>query len=312
MHDAVSSGTRLDPLAGHELVAFVAAYETGSLQGAADALSLTQSAVTKRVQSLERRLGEPVFERGRFGVRPTRLGQTIYTPAKQALAQLEEVAQAARAGRERGASDLKISASHTIAEFLLPEWLSDFRRLSPAVHPQLEVINSPGAIAAVREGRSTIGFIEGRDSLAGLERMTVASDELAVVVASGHPWARRRTLTVADLSIDAYLTREAGSGTRAVAAAALATAGIKLEPAMEAASTQSLKRALASSGFTIISRLAIVEEQRASTLVGRSIRGVDLSRELVAIRRSRRSQTAGARAFWQWLTRSAEHGNPGA
>ncbi len=115
------------------------------------------------------------------------------------------------------------------AEFLLPGWLSAFRHLSPEVHPQLEVINSPRAITAVPEGHSAIGFVEGRDSLTALERMTVAGDELVVVVGSAHPWARRRTRTIADLANDAYLTREAASGTRAVATAALAAAGIELD-----------------------------------------------------------------------------------
>jgi DNA-binding transcriptional LysR family regulator len=64
-------------LAGSELAAFVASVEAGSVHGAADALRLTQSGVTKRIQTLERRVGGRLFERGRFGVRPTQLGRTV-------------------------------------------------------------------------------------------------------------------------------------------------------------------------------------------------------------------------------------------
>ena len=296
----------LDPLASTELAAFVAAHEAGTLQGAADGLALTQSAVTKRIQSLERRLGAQVFERSRLGVTPTPLGASLYPPAKRALTQLAEVAQIAAAGREQADASLRISASHTTGEFLLPGWLLEFRSVAPRVHPQLQIINSAGALDEVRHGTSHIAFVENRGPLTGLEAMTVARDQLCVVVAADHRWARRRQVTVNDLRSEPYLTRERNSGTRAVAGEALAQAGAVLEPALEAASTQSLKRALGPSGFTIISRLAIAEEQQAGALFGLPVRGVDLSRELRAVRR--RGAGGGgivapgaARLFWRWL-----------
>jgi len=294
-----------NPLSGSELAAFVAAVEAASVHGAADALQLTQSAVTKRIQALERRLAGRLLERGRFGVRPTELGQTVYPAAKRALEELESVARVADLSRAQGAMDLRLSASHTIGEFLLPGWLAEFRRDRPDVHPQLEIVNSPGALEAVRENRSEIGFIEGLDSLEGLEVLTVARDEIVVVVAADHRWARRRAILAQDLTSEPYLTREAASGTRAVAAAALARTGIALTPSLQAASAQSLKRALGGGGFTLISRRAIEAEQHAGVLVGIPVRGVNLARELRAIRRRRPALTGAARTFWRWLnTRS--------
>jgi DNA-binding transcriptional LysR family regulator len=291
-----------NPVASGELAAFVAAYESGSLQGAADALTLTQSAVTKRIQALERRLGARVLDRGRLGVTPTPLGRAIYPPAKEALRQLDAVARAASATRETERADLRLSASHTIGEFLLPAWLSEFRSAHPEVHPQLEVVNSTGALAALRDGRSAIAFIEsGEATPRGLEAITVARDSLAVVVSATHPWARRRALAPAQLAAEPYLTRERVSGTRAVATAALAAVGVELNPALEVASIQSLKRMLAGGGFTILSRLAIAEEERTGALVGLPVRGVDLSRELRAVRPRRRATGPTARRFWSWL-----------
>ena len=295
------SGTAANPLAGSELAAFVAAVEAGTVHGAADALQLTQSAVTKRIQALERRVGGRLFERGRFGVRPTELGRTVYPAAKRALDALDSVAELVELSRAHGSMDLRLSASHTIGEFLLPGWLADFRRERPDVHPQLEIVNSQGVIDAIRENRSEIGFIEGPDSPAGLHTITVARDEIVAVVAAGHPWARRRVVTVRDLVAEAYLTREAASGTRAVATAALARSGVELTPALQAASAQSLKRALAGGGFTLISRLTIETEERAGVLVGLPVRGIELHRELRAIRRRRPAPSAAARAFWRWI-----------
>jgi DNA-binding transcriptional LysR family regulator len=297
-----------DPLASGELAAFVAAHEAGTVQGAADALALTQSAVTKRIQSLERRLGAPVFQRSRLGVTPTPFGASLYPPAKRALSQLAEVARVAAAGRGQADAGLRISASHTTGEFLLPGWLLQFRAVAPDVHPQLQIINSAGAVDEVRRGTSHIAFVESRDALPGLEMMVVGHDRLCVVVAAGHRWARRRHVAVGDLRGEPFLTRERNSGTRAVAIDAIAAAGVTLEPALEAASTQSLKRALGRSGFTIVSQLAIAEEQRAGTLVGLPVRGVDLTRELRAVRRRRDGAPGAARAFWRWLAERPVHG----
>jgi DNA-binding transcriptional LysR family regulator len=295
------SASAANPLAGSELAAFVAAVEAESVHGAADALQLTQSAVTKRIQALERRVGGRLFERGRFGVRPTELGRTVYPAAKRALEALGSVAELVELSRAHGSMDLRLSASHTIGEFLLPAWLADFRRGRPDVHPQLEIVNSQGVIDAIRENRSEIGFIEGPDSPAGLQALTVARDEIVAAVAAEHLWARRRAVTAVGLVTESYLTREAASGTRAVATAALARAGIELTPAFQAASSESLKRALAGGGFTLISRLAIEAEERAGVLVGLPVRGVELGRELRAIRRRRPAPSPAARAFWRWL-----------
>jgi DNA-binding transcriptional LysR family regulator len=290
-----------NPLDGSDLAAFVAAVEAGSAHGAADTLQLTQSAVTKRIQALERRIGGRLFERGRFGMRPTELGCTVYPAAKRALEALGGVAELVELTRAQGSVNLRLSASQTIGEFLLPGWLADFRRERPEVRPRLEVVNSHDALDAIRENRSEIGFIEGLDSPAGFQTLTVARDELVVVVVAEHPWARRRAVAPRDLVGESYLAREEAAGTRAVATAALARVGTELTPALEAASFQSLKRALVGGGFTLISRLTIEAEERAGVLVGLPVRGVDLHRELRAIHRRRPALSTAARAFWRWL-----------
>jgi DNA-binding transcriptional LysR family regulator len=159
---------------------------------------------------------------------------------------------------------LCLAASHTIGEFLLPGWLARFRLAAPEVRPQVAIINSEAVLAALREGDADIGFVEGHANLhKGLVELTLASDEIVAVVASEHPWARRRRLPARALADEPFLTRERGSGTRAVALTALAERGVELEPALEAASNESLKRAVLDGGFTLLSRLAVEAEVRA-------------------------------------------------
>ncbi|MDQ6730783.1 MAG: LysR family transcriptional regulator [Actinomycetota bacterium] len=247
------SVTDANPLASSQLAAFVAAMEAFSVHGAADALDLTQSAVTKRLQALERRLGVSRFDRGRFGVRPTTAGRLLYPEAKQALAALQRAQDAVTEHRDQSRQTLVVAASHTIGELLLPAWLAGFQLQHPRMRAQVEVDNSPGVLTAVREREAQIGFVEGLDALAGHRSLTVHRDEIVVVIAAEHRWARRRSVAAAELSSEPYHTREAGSGTRAVATAALAGAGIELVPTLEAASTQSVKRALAGNGFSLLS-----------------------------------------------------------
>jgi DNA-binding transcriptional LysR family regulator len=294
------SFSEADPLPGPELAAFIAAVESGTVQGAADALALTQSAATKRIQRLEARAGAPLLTRERHGVEPTALGQRLYPLAKQALSVLAEAG--AVLTEPDTVRELKISASQTIGEFLLPAWMAAFRAQSPEVRAQLDVVYSPGVVAQVRDGSTDVGFVEGLDPPDGLEALTVARDRLVVVVDADHRWARRRQIAPGELMGEPYFSREKLSGTRVVADHALAAAGVRLAEAMSVASVQSLKRAIASGGFTIISELSVEAEQRAGTLVTVPVRGVDLRRDLHAVRRPKGPHRPPAVAFWTWLT----------
>ncbi len=290
-----------NPLPSADLAAFVAAFEAGTMRDAADTLELTQSAVTKRVAALERRTGTTLLERGRFGVRPTSAGRVLYPEAKRVLGALRDAEEALDNHRRDSGLSLSLAASHTVGEFLLPDWLARFRAELPTVHAQVDIVNSAAVLAALRERRAQIGFVEGRDPLGAFDTLVVHRDEIAVVVAAGHRWARRRSLRAAELRGQHYVAREAGSGTRTVATAALAERGVELVPLLELASAESVKRALAAGGFALLSRLAVESEQRSGTLRAVPLRDVPLARELHAVRDPRRPLPRPAERFWSWL-----------
>ena len=300
--------TPSEPLAARDLAAFVAAVETGSVQAAGDALTLTQSAATKRIQNLERRLGASLLLRSRYGVRVTEAGRSLYPDAKEALAALARAEMRVRAVGDRQAVMLRLAASHTVGEFLLPHWLSRFRAAAPAVQPQVEVVNSPSVLGLLSEGDADVGFVEGTDDLSGFERLPVGVDELAVVVRAGHPWARRSSVRADELPREAFHARESGSGTRAVAEERLAAAGILLEPVLQVASTESLKRAVIGGGFALLSRCAMADELAAGSLVALPVAGVDLRRQLTAVRHPSRRRPEAARSLWTWLAESIPGG----
>ncbi|MDO8210208.1 LysR family transcriptional regulator [Conexibacter sp. CPCC 206217] len=314
MRPALSSGIAVDanPLSSADLAAFVSAFEAGSVHGAASALDLTPSAVTKRLQSLERRVGTSLFERGRNGLRATGAAGVLYPNAKDVLRGLAVAERSLYKHLEDDLHGLLLAASHTIGEFLLPDWLARFRRERPESHVQIQIVNSPGVIAAVRSRTAEIGFVEGLDPLNGLETVTVQRDQIVAVVASCHRWGRRQGVDARELRSDRYLARENGSGTRAIATAALARVGIELRPAFEVASHQSLKRALADGGFTLMSHLAVADEVAAGTLHALPVRDLQLKRELRAVRDASNppARDTDTAAFWHWLSNLSGDAGP--
>jgi DNA-binding transcriptional LysR family regulator len=292
-----------DPLSGRELAAFVTAVETGTVQGAADALALTQSAATKRLLALERRVGRPLLVRTAQGVRVTEAGAVLYPLAREALAALVS-AETAVTSSSRD-EPLVIHASRTVGETLLPQWLASFRLSFPALRVSIAITNSDEVVHALLDRTAEIGFIEGPAvSVHGLAELVVVHDELQVVVASSHPWARRRAIPLKTLALEPYLAREAGSGTREVAAAALAAKGVVLSPALEVSSAEGLKRAVLAGGFTLLSERAVEPEVATGVLRAIPVSGVEVHRTLRAVRRSRPALHGPARALWSWLERT--------
>jgi DNA-binding transcriptional LysR family regulator len=279
------------------------AVESGTVQDAADALQLTQSAATKRLQGLERRVGRALLERGAYGVRPTPAGGVLYPLAREALAVLERAELSVRSPETAPA--LRIHASRTIGETLLPEWLASFRAAAPECRVSVAVTNSDEVVQAVREGDAEVGFVETTPgSMRGLRELVVAHDELRAVVTKDHPWARRAAVPVDDLTRQPFLAREAGSGTRAVVGAALAELGIELQPTLELSSAEGLKHAVLGGGFALLSEHAVEPEIAAGALAAIPVSGVDLHRTLRAVRRTRPVLQGPARAFWRWLERT--------
>jgi DNA-binding transcriptional LysR family regulator len=292
-----------EPLSGRELAAFVAAVDTGSMGAAAEALSLTQSATTKRVQRLERRLGATLLLRTSQGVRPTKAGACLYPEAREALAALTRAELTLTDNREE---HLCLAASHTTAEFLLPQWLAAFRLVDPGVRPRVALTNSPGVLSAVRDGDAEIGFVAGVDSLHDFQSITMTKDELVVVVAPHHRWTHIDTIDPHALISEPFFTREEQSGTRSVATEALGKLGVHLRPQLETAGTHSLKSAVINGGFTILSSLAIEEELRAGALHALTVLGADMTRDLRAVTLTTRTLSQPSLAFWHWLADHAD------
>ncbi|RLU92262.1 LysR family transcriptional regulator [Streptomyces griseocarneus] len=273
---------RVPDLAALELLLAVA--RLGSLGRAAKEMGITQPAASSRVRSMERLLGVALVERSPRGSRLTEAGALVTDWARRIVEAAEVFDAGAQALRGRRDSRLRVAASMTIAEYLLPGWLIALRGRLPDTAVSLLAGNSAAVAERVRAGEADLGFVEGLDAPAGLDGAVVGHDRLAVVVAPDHAWARRRTpLPPAELAATPLILRERGSGTRQVLDAALAAYGGLATPLLELASTTAVKSAVVSGlGPSVLSELAVGEELAARRLVEIPV-AVRLRRDLRAV-----------------------------
>ncbi|QQQ75306.1 LysR family transcriptional regulator [Saccharothrix sp. 6-C] len=216
--------------------------ELGSLGRAAGELGIAQPSASKRLSTLERRLGVVLVDRGRRGSVLTPAGVVVTERARRVLDEVAGLVEGARALRSAREAELRVAASMTVAEHLAPSWIGELRRARPDLRVGLRVTNSETVGALVRDGAVDLGFVEAPGPLPGLSTRKVAVDRLAVVVAPGHPWSRRRRpLTPPELAATPLVMRERGSGTRDTLDRALPAA---CPPALELGSTTAVRGAV--------------------------------------------------------------------
>ncbi|MEV6347407.1 LysR family transcriptional regulator [Actinoplanes sp. NPDC051851] len=286
---------RMPELSALELLLSVA--RTGTLSAAGREAGLTQQAASARLAALEARTGVRLATRTTRGARLTPEGVVVAQWADRLLRLAEEVDAGLAALREDSRNRVRVSASLTVAEHLLPGWLVGMRadavrRGESPAQVVLTATNSDHVIEQVLDGSADLGFIEGPTVPPGVRSRVVGQDDLVLVVPPGHPWARRRTpITAAELGGTALVTRERGSGTRDFLAAALRRANAEpAEPALELSTTAAVRAAvLAGAAPAVLSRLAVGNDLRQV-----AVQGLDLRRDLRAIWTGARTPPPGA------------------
>ncbi|KAA6222893.1 LysR family transcriptional regulator [Streptomyces albofaciens JCM 4342] len=274
---------RVPDLGALELLLAVA--RLGSLGRAARERGISQPAASSRIRSMEQQLGVALVERSPRGSRLTDAGTLVTDWARRVVEAAEAFDAGAQALRGRRDSRLRVAASMTIAEYLLPGWLIALRAQRPDTAVSLLAGNSAAVAERLLAGEADLGFVEGLDVPAGLDGAVIGHDRLVVVAAPAHPWARRRTdLTAAELAATPLILREHGSGTRQVLDAALAGHGGLAAPLLELASTTAVKAAAVSgAGPSVLSELAVGEELAARRLVEIPVHGARFGRDLRAV-----------------------------
>ncbi|MFD9700195.1 LysR family transcriptional regulator [Lentzea sp. NPDC059081] len=276
--------SRVTDLTSFDLLRSVA--ELGSIGRAAQAHGMSQPSASERLRTLEARVGVTLLERTPRGARLTTAGQLVAGWAEPVLARAADLDAGLTSLRADRQCHLTVAASLTVAEYLLPAWLIALRAVSADTATVLTAGNSAHVAEQVLSGKADLGFIESIDVPAGLAGRVVAEDELVLVVAPGHPWARRRHVTAAKAATTPLVSRESGSGTRQAWEHALRAAGVtsSADPLLEMSSTTAIKAAATGGiGPAVLSGHAVAADLATRALVRVEVTGVDLRRALRAV-----------------------------
>ena len=266
-----------------ELLASVA--ERGSIRQAALTHGISQPAASMRLRTLERTLGLQLLDRSSGKGQLTPAGEAVVEWSFDVFEGMRNLLRGVTAVRSEGQTQLRLVASMTVAEYLVPGWLNRLQSTDPDVAISLRMDNSEHVADEIMQHGGDIGFVEGREAPVGLTSLIVGTDELVVVVAPSHPWAKsQRPVAAAQLAATPLILREIGSGTREVLEAALGGLGLSAIPLIELGSTTAIKAAVASgSGPGVLSRLATRAEVDEGRLAVIPIEGLLLQRSIRAV-----------------------------
>ncbi|WP_263707752.1 LysR family transcriptional regulator [Shouchella tritolerans] len=286
------------------LKTFCFVVETGSINQAAKSLYLSQPAITKQIHQIEAEYGALLFNRKDGRLILTDSGHVLYPFAKSIVQDYNQSKEAVIAKLKGYESTLKIGASLTIGEYLLPGLLGRFKHKNPDFRLSLYVENTPNVLELLLDDRIDLALVEGLVDDAKLSIEKVIEDELVLIHAPDHPWSLKNEVQIDEIAQERMIWREPSSGTRAIITNFLKEWGIlgKIESYMELGSTQSIKSAVeAGLGISIVSRLTVAREIEQGFLHEKKIRDTVLKRNLWMVWKPKRFTKKSVQAFMEYI-----------
>jgi DNA-binding transcriptional LysR family regulator len=302
------SKSRGEGLENFRLTVFRAVAEEMSFRKAAEVLHLSQPAVSQQIRALEEEAGARLFDRaGGDGhgsqIALTEAGRVLLGFATKAAATMVEAQRALAALNDEVVGPLRLGASTTVAQYVLPRILGAFLRQYPQVKLSLVSGNTERIVEAVATEKIALGIIEGPAMRREVKTERMVTDEMVLIVNPNHAWAARKagTIAAAELAKVPLLLRERGSGSRRVVERALKKVGLPLRSltvAMELDSTEAIISGVeAELGVGFVSRWAVGKVLRLGTVRVVAVEGLEILRDFSFVRLAGEEATGTAAAF---------------
>jgi DNA-binding transcriptional LysR family regulator len=254
----------------HKLKVFCTVADTKSFSKTSEIIHLTQPAVSLQIQALEEKYETKLFDRSSSTVTLTPSGEILYKYAKEILALYSSAEKAI--GKQTGIikGSLTIGAGSNIGNYILPSVITEFQNMHPKIKLYLLVGNTKRVMELLNSGNIDLGLVEGDVAKQKMIVKKLISDELLLIVSPGHPWAKRKEVSISELAKEPFIIREAGSGTRQIIEKFLGRHGLSLHDmriSTVLGSTEAIKDAVENGlGISIISRWAARKESKYGTL----------------------------------------------
>ena len=287
-----------------QLETFLVLARCGSFTRAAAELHLSQPAVSRHIQKLEQELSVSLLTRRRGRIELSEAGERVRSYAEDVVGGHRRLVADLGDHPSRLAGDLRIVASTTPGEFLVPGLVSAFTASHPRVAPRIQIADSTEVVAQLRSRRADVGFsgvkLPGRD----LVHRPIATDEIVLAVPPLHSFASRDSVELSELAGQPFLTRESGSGTHLSFLALLAEQGLELppyRPVMVLSNTAAIVSAVSRGyGIGLVSCLALKGRGPGGPVAVR-IAGLALTRRLYLVVEKDRPLPPPAASFADWV-----------
>jgi DNA-binding transcriptional LysR family regulator len=288
----------------HLLRLFITVVKNGSFSRAADALRISQPAISKGVRDFEVQVGCRLLDRTPKGVRPTREGQALVRHAETLFAAERAAEDELLALRSLDSGSLRIGASTTIATYMIADYLGTFHRKYPGIEVHLVIANTRDIADLMLARDVEIALVEGPVEDDELESHPWRTDVMSLIVDPQHRFAAAHGIAGAALREETLIVREPGSGSREVVGQALAAQGIEPARTLEIGSTEAIKQAVAAGlGVAIVSSATVSDQVTLGRLKLVPMRDLQIERTLwqlkVAGRMDIPAATAFERLIWQ-------------
>ena len=254
---------------------------TGHVTNSSEALGISQSAISMALQELEANLNTKFFERRNKKLILNENGRLLLEKSTALLKEFEELESIFL---EDGVSGrLKIGASQTVSDYIMPELVYSFMEMYPESRCELLVANTKKIAAMLESGEIDIGFIEGFINDPKFETHPWDDDELIVVVSDKDAY-KKKEYKIDELAEYKWILREKGSGTRAVFESGLGEHFAKLNIFLTLGHNEAIKKLVMSSdSVTCLSRLAVQKELDEGKLFEVNIKGFTFKRKLLRL-----------------------------
>ncbi len=287
---------------------FLEVARRGNVSRAAEAMYVSQPTLTARLHALESELGEKLFVRTRQGMRLTDAGRAFLPFAERATQAVREGREAIAELNSGSAGHLVLAAAPAVSTYVLPPLLERFAAAHPRVEVAVRTGHSEEVLQAVLKSEVQLGL--GRELRHhDIELIPFYEEELGLMVAPGHHFAERRSVSMADLAGEQLILFDRTSSYYELTQASFASAGLTPRGMFELDNIEAAKKMVERRlGVALLPRTAVAVEVAAGTLRRVNISdGLPLRRRLVAMRRRDVGEPSGVvKAFIELLLRAEE------
>jgi DNA-binding transcriptional LysR family regulator len=284
-----------------QLRLFEAVARHSSFTRAAEEIHLSQPAVSIQVKRLEENVGLALFEQVGKRLSLTDAGRELYAASKDVLGRLVELEGAIDALRGEVAGTLRVTAV-TSAKYFLPHLLGAFIRRYPGVEPRLKVANRANLLERIADNEDDLYVMGQVPANSDVQEAPFLENIIVIVASPDHPLARRRKVTLAQLTEERFLVRESGSGNRKVVEEYFAEQGVRIRPYMELGSAEAIKQGvMAGLGISALSLHNLRLEIAAGQIVVLNVEGFPLRRQWNVVYRKGKRLSPAALGFIEFL-----------